>query len=376
MHTPAAIRLALLLVVGAALPASARAQSAAVHGRVTNAGGLGVAGVAVEVAPGGPRTTTDSLGDYRLANVAAGSVTLRARRLGYEPVERTLDVPAAGDVRVDLRLVATIQHLDAIEVRDRADPSEARLAGFRDRAARRSGGGQFITRAQLDQRANTRMIEIVRELPGVTMRGPTRYADRSVRFRGANCPPLVFVDGFPATAGEFELDIIDLSTVEGIEIYPGLASVPAEFQATRGQHRCGVIAIWSRPPRFRRTPRRAERPAQVASLVDAGRVYRAEDVDVRATLVADESPSPIYPDSQWNAGVGGEAIIEVIIDTLGRVEPASVNIVSETLPAFGTAAREAVRASVFTPARKGGRRVRQVVHVPIVFRPAGPLPEG
>jgi TonB family protein len=219
------------------------------------------------------------------------------------------------------------------------------------------------------------MIEIIRELPGVTMRGPTRYADRSLRFRGANCPPLVFVDGFPATAGEFELDIIDLSTVEGIEIYPGLASVPAEFQATRGQHRCGVIAVWSRPPRVRRTARRAERPGQVATLVDAGRVYRASDVDVQAALVADQSPSPIYPDSQWNAGVAGEVVIEVIIDTLGRVESSSVNIVSESLPAFGSAAREAVRASVFTPAWKAGRRVRQVVHVPVVFHPPGARPD-
>lgn len=374
MRTHAALRVLFILFAAlATMPGAAHAQAATIQGRVTNAGGQGVAGV--EIAAGALQARSDSLGAYHLTGVAAGTTTLRARRLGYEPVELTVVVPASGSVRADLRLVASVQHLDAIEVRDRADPSESRLSGFRDRAARRSGGGQFITRAQLDQRANTRMIEIVRELPGVTMRGPTRFADRSLRFRGANCPPLVFVDGSPATSGEFELDIIDLATVEGIEIYPGLASVPAEFQATRGQHRCGVIAVWSRPPRLRRTARRTERPAQVATLVDAGRVYRASDVDVRAAIVADESPSPIYPDSQWNAGVGGEAVIEVIVDTLGRVEPSSVNIVSETLPSFGTAAREAVRVSVFTPGWKGGRRVRQVVHVPVVFRAPGARPD-
>ncbi|MBA3890596.1 MAG: TonB family protein [Gemmatimonadaceae bacterium] len=365
MRARAALSSLLALFVAAGHAAGAQAPS--ISGRVTSPGGYAIAGVAIEVPSGTPRAHTDSAGEYRITGVPPGGAVLRARRLGYQPVEITVIVPVSGDVRADLRLVATVQHLEAIEVRDRADPSESRLSGFRDRATRRSGGGQFITRAQLDLRANTRLIEIVRELPGVTMRGPTRYADRSVRFRGASCPPLVFVDGFPATAGEFELDIIDLSTVEGIEIYPGLASVPAEFQATRGQHRCGVIAVWSRPPRVRRVARRSERPTQVATLVDAGRVYEASDVDVRAMLLADESPAPVYPDSHWNAGVGGEAIIEVIVDTLGRVEPASVSVVSETSPAFGAAAREAVRSSVFAPALKGGRRVRQVVHVPVAF---------
>lgn len=373
IHAAPPFLLMLLLSALAGAPALARAQAPTVYGRVTSAGGHGMAGVSIEILSGA-RTHTDSLGEYRMVGMPAGVSVLRARRLGYEPVELPLVVPTAGAVRADVRLVATVQHLDAIEVRDRADPSESRLSGFRDRAARRSGGGQFITRAQLDQRANTRMIEIIRELPGVRMRGPTRFADRSLRFRGASCPPLVFVDGFPATAGEFELDIIDLSTVEGIEIYPGLASVPAEFQATRGQHRCGVIAVWSRPPPLRRIARRADRPAAVETLVGSGRVFRASDVDVAAALVVDESPSPVYPDSAWKQGQGGEVVIEVIVDTLGRVEPASVSIVSETAPAFGAAAREAVRASVFTPAWRAGRRVRQVVHVPVVFRPPGGRP--
>jgi TonB family protein len=179
----------------------------------------------------------------------------------------------------------------------------------------------------------------------------------------------VFIDGFPALTAEFELDIVDLSTVEGIEVYPGLASVPAPFQAPRAQHRCGVVAVWSRPAPLRAGKRRTEQPVRVATLVERGAVYAAADVDEPARLVVEASPEPVYPEASWKAGVGGEVVIEVVVDTLGRAESGSVSIVTESTPAFGIAAREAIRESVFTVAFKGGRRVRQVVHVPVVFLP-------
>ena len=360
-------------LLGAAHVAMAQAPGAGtVAGVALDARGHAIAGVAIEIPQGTARAHTDSTGAFRVAGVPAGVVTLRARRLGYAPIATAVDVRASEEVRVELRFVATVQHLDAVEVRDRRDPSEARLAGFRDRQARKASGGHFITRAQLDQRSNTRLIDVIRELPGVRIRAATRLADRSVRFRGASCPPFVFIDGFPAVAGEFELDNIDLSTVEGIEIYPGLASVPAQFQGVRGQHRCGVIAVWSRPPRVRRVARRAERPARVATLVDEGRVYLAGDVDQGAALDREQSPEAVYPDTLWKGRVAGNVVIEVIVDTLGRPEPESISIVSASAPLFGAAAREAVRQSVFSPAWKGGRRVRQVVHVPFVFRPLAP----
>lgn len=361
----------LLLGAGAAV---AQDPGATVVGRVVDGNDHAIAGATVELG-GGQRVYTDSTGAYRLPGVPSGVRVLRARRLGYVPAEVRLEVPASGEIRADLRLTATAQHLGAVEVRDRSDPSESRLSGFRGRAERRSGGGHFVTRAQLDARANTRLIEILRTIPGVRIRGPSRFADRTIRLRGASCAPLVFVDGFPATAGEFELDLINASTLEGVELYPGLASVPAEFQAVRGLHRCGVIAVWSRPPPSRQLAWLTHRSARVAAQVDSGRVYRAEDVDQAAVLLVNESPAPLYPDSLWKAGVGGDVVIEAIIDTAGRVEQGSMSVVSSSSPAFAVAALAALRESAFASAYKGSRRVRQVVHVPFRFDPPARTPE-
>ena len=44
------------------------------------------------------------------------------------------------------------------------------------------------------------------------------------------------------------LDIVDPSTVEGIEIYPGASTVPPQFNTREGNTICGVIVIWTRVP--------------------------------------------------------------------------------------------------------------------------------
>ena len=46
--------------------------------------------------------------------------------------------------------------------------------------------------------------------------------------------------------------MLDLASVEGIEVYSGVATVPPEFMGARGTHACGVVAVWSRPFRRRR----------------------------------------------------------------------------------------------------------------------------
>jgi hypothetical protein len=45
----------------------------------------------------------------------------------------------------------------------------------------------------------------------------------------------------------FDLNTLNLKTVEAIEVYAGGAQVPAEFNRTSGG--CGVIVIWTKVPR-------------------------------------------------------------------------------------------------------------------------------
>ncbi|HJP59345.1 MAG TPA: TonB family protein, partial [Gemmatimonadaceae bacterium] len=174
------------------------------------------------------------------------------------------------------------------------------------------------------------------------------------------------IDGFPADAGVMDLDMIDLASVEGVEIYSGVASVPPEFMGARGQHGCGVIAIWSRPtrPRKQRIARASE--VDLEKLLAARAVYTSDQVDNPARLTP-ASASPAYPDSLWRAAVAGRVVAEFIVDAEGAIEPGSLRIVSSTHPYFTSAVKAALDDAVFTPARLGGQPVRQIVQVPFVF---------
>jgi len=77
---------------------------------------------------------------------------------------------------------------------------------------------------------------------------------------------------------------------------------------------------------------------------------------------------PRYPDALREAGVNGRVVLRFVVDTVGRVEPATVETVSATDPRFGEAARRAIGGLRFRPAEAGGRRVRQLVELPFEFR--------
>jgi TonB family protein len=181
---------------------------------------------------------------------------------------------------------------------------------------------------------------------------------------------MFYMDGFPATAGAMDLDMIDLSGVEGIEIYAGMSSIPAEFMSVVGGEKCGVIAVWSRPTRPRKQRGGQMEEAELERLLTSREVYTSDQVDSPAQLAAG-SPPPVYPDSLWRARIAGRVVAEFVVDSAGLVEPESLRIVSATQPYFGSAVTAALREAIFRPALLGGRPVRQIVLLPFVFSPEG-----
>lgn len=79
-------------------------------------------------------------------------------------------------------------------------------------------------------------------------------------------------------------------------------------------------------------------------------------------------PRPHYPNMLRNAGVSGYVDLSFVVDTAGRVEPGSIEILSSAHPLFTTSARETIAASTFHPARHRGRAVRQLVRQRVSFR--------
>ncbi len=78
-------------------------------------------------------------------------------------------------------------------------------------------------------------------------------------------------------------------------------------------------------------------------------------------------PNPRYPEMLRQAGIEGSVILEFVIDTTGRVEETSINILSSSNRAFEGPARDVIRRSVYRPGRVRGVPVRVLVQQSISF---------
>ncbi len=89
--------------------------------------------------------------------------------------------------------------------------------------------------------------------------------------------------------------------------------------------------------------------------------------------VADEPPEVIsspklrFPETLRAAGIQGFVVVGFVVDTMGRAEPQSINIVVSTSAAFEASAKEVVRKSRYRPARMRGRPVRSLATMRVDF---------
>jgi hypothetical protein len=134
------------------------------------------------------------------------------------------------------------------------------LDAFRQRVA--TGSGIYITRAQVESRRPMYVTDLLRDVAGLAVTGTGSGLRSTVQMTGraaandlqSDCPTQIFVDGFlvnrrtmmgAGPAADFRIDdVVSPSSVEGIEVYRGLSTVPAEFLTPDA--RCGVVAIWTR----------------------------------------------------------------------------------------------------------------------------------
>jgi len=87
-------------------------------------------------------------------------------------------------------------------------------------------------------------------------------------------------------------------------------------------------------------------------------------VDDPPVLLA--GPALVYPEVLRRTGTVGTVVVQVVIDTVGRAEPASL-VLQSSHAGFEDAARAFVLGAVFRPGRAHGRAVRVLVRLPIGF---------
>jgi len=103
--------------------------------------------------------------------------------------------------------------------------------------------------------------------------------------------------------------------------------------------------------------------------VPAGEVYADRWVEQPPELI--NHPAAHFPDVLRQAGIGGRAVVEAVIDTTGHAEPGSMTVLDATNALFEAPARAVVAGSVYRPGRIGGHPVRVRIRVAVVFRLEG-----
>ena len=348
-----------------ALPALAQ-NPGVVSGVVMDSTGAPVFGAEVSLTGLTNRALTDESGAFHLGDVPVGSATISIRRMGFAPYSTTLSISEANarveNVRVTLSPLATV--LTPVLVASRRVEYTGRLASYYQRLEKRNGG-YFITRDQIDRENPRTLSQLLLHVPGITpFKG--RAGSQGIRMRGRLCWPLVWIDGTPMPAGDVDLDAFAPQTIHGIELYLGSTTAPARFILGRGDNSCGTIVLWSRGPDTDPISSFRKSSVDLDSLIQALAIFTADQVDAPAEPVQRDLPVG-YPQSLYAAGVGGNVIAEFVVDEKGQVERETFGIVASSNPLFSEAVRDAVLHTVFTPARRKGAAVRQLVQQPFRF---------
>jgi TonB family protein len=267
---------------------------------------------------------------------------------------------------VDFRMEYAGTMLRPVIVRATAGRYTGRLAGFYERLE--SGlGGHFVTRDDIEQGNPRLLTDILRRVAGLEVLRGTR-----VRMRGRTCAPLVWLDGIAMPSGEVDLNSFPPSSIEGIELYLTASGAPQRYQGTVDRSRCGTILLWSRGPDTEMRRRPAPTPAQEFEQRYAHRdVFTAAEVDVAARRDTTSPLAVVYPPELFADRVGGSVVVEVVVDTAGRIEAGTFGILFSSHPLFARAVQDALHRAVFHAAVLDGRRVPQIVQIPFRFDPPG-----
>ncbi len=346
-------------------PLATAQGTGSIVGTVTAETGFALSGADVGIVGTKLNAVTDDHGGFRLTGVAPGTFEIRARRLGFRAESTRIDVHDGGTSNVDLKLPIVAEDLQPVLVRGKKVEYTGRLAGYYERLERRSSG-TFVTRDQIDREDPRNLTQLLQRVPGVSLQR-LRAGSVGVRMRDRTCVPLVWLDGTALPMGEVDLDGIQPKSLEGIEIYLGSTTAPFQYSWTRNSAACGTLLLWTRGIDTEAPHSTMTSPGELEALVASLSVFTADQVDKVAAL---DSTTPLqipYPPALFAAHMRGTVLAEFVVDAEGKVEGDTFGVIASTHPLFTAAVRGIIAKAVFTPALRGGKAVRQLVHQPFEF---------
>lgn len=96
-----------------------------------------------------------------------------------------------------------------------------------------------------------------------------------------------------------------------------------------------------------------------------GEVFLAAELEDRPRIISIEEPK--YPAVLQSAGITGRVVFDFVVDTLGRVNRSTIQIVSSTNKAFEQPAIDALATALFAPGKVQGAPVQVLVRQAVSF---------
>ena len=258
MTSPIVRRVARTLVLLLAVPVVVAAQAATgtIRGKVTEAAsGRGLPDAQISVVGTRSGSLTVASGEYTVSGVPIGARVVQIRRIGYQPVSKTVQVVGGSTLTVDAALSVSAINLSEVVVTGTASPTEKRRVG----TSIATVDSTIVAKAQavtLDQALQGKIAgaQITQNSGGPGGGG------MSVRLRGTNSfisgsDPLYIIDGVIVDNGSAQLaDLggrsnpqnrladINPADIDRIEIIRGAAA--AALYGSRANN--GVVQIFTK----------------------------------------------------------------------------------------------------------------------------------
>jgi hypothetical protein len=228
-------------------------------------------------------------GEFTLRMPKPGRYRIRAERIGYAVTETPpFDVTSGQEAMVTVILGVSAIPLEPLRIESYRVPLQPHIADIEER--RKQGFGRFITRDQIEAKANPNLMELLRAVPGVRV-SESGFGDLVTQIRARpgffqipdfleedekaflahnQCPVKLYLDGIPwfrphtimpdpgSDKGDLQANIREARSrfrdfltmagqdIEVVEVYNGSASVPGIYSGTDAA--CGVIAAWTKRP--------------------------------------------------------------------------------------------------------------------------------
>jgi hypothetical protein len=220
----------------------------ALRGTVTDSAGHPLDSIEVFVMTSGQTTRTDRNGRYFFPNLLDGHTRVRARRVGWTPVDTAFTLPRHVAFTVNLTLRTRLATLDTIRVTSSQDDCAPRLySGFACR--RRAAVGVFRDSAELAALKPDWDADLFDGIPGLRRDGHgvlavTHWRCISRLVNGRPPTPIERIDarrlGYvkDIVAIEFYADANDAPKWYKVFTWPPSSSVP-----------CSLIIYWTKGPK-------------------------------------------------------------------------------------------------------------------------------